>query len=186
MKIKTIYNELLTEAIKGGKILAYHGTNHEITSFVDDFVGGEEAKDQEGPGLYFTTSEDDANGYGTFMYKVMLTPRKLLTTSPINRGYLSTIIKLCKMSSNWKETAQNWDENPNRGIIEAANSFIDYNDNEKDLFLQVWIDFYRYKPVEYVRNMVKLGIDGIIIDAYGVNKNTKHIIMYNTSLIKKL
>ena len=91
------------------------------------------------------------------------------------------IIKLMKMSNDWKDTAQNWDENPRRGIISAAQDFIQYNDNEKDVFLQVWIDFYRDCPVDFVRNMVKMGYDGILID---FSEDSKHLIVYNLNSIK--
>ena len=48
------FNSLIDEAtIK--PIIAYHGTNNKIDKFVTDFVGGQNAMDQEGPGIYFTT-----------------------------------------------------------------------------------------------------------------------------------
>ena len=57
-------------------IIAYHGTNNKIDKFVTDFVGGQNAMDQEGPGIYFTTKEDDAYQYGNYVHKVLLKPRK--------------------------------------------------------------------------------------------------------------
>ena len=60
-------------------------------------------------------------------------------------------------------------------------STLQYNDNEKDCILQVWVDFYRYNPVEYVRNCVSLGIDGIIVNKD--YEDIKHIIVYNPSII---
>ena len=186
MKITEIYEQLITEVTKTKPMIAYHGSKHKFDSFTDEFVGGKEATDQEGPGIYFTTSEEDARGYGEFMYKVMLSPRKLLDKSPNYQKYGPTLMKLIKMAPDWKDSAQNWDENYNRGVIEAAKSFIDYNDNEKDCFLQVWIDFYRDHPFDYVKNMVKLGFDGIIVNAYGRNEDVKHIIVYNPSIIKTI
>ena len=47
----------------------YHGTNSDIQKFSDEFVGKEEATDQEGPGIYFTTLKEESeirlNGYWT-------------------------------------------------------------------------------------------------------------------------
>jgi hypothetical protein len=47
---------LLPESIAGGEYHVFHGSPTKITKFMDDFVGGKEANDQEGPGIYFTTS----------------------------------------------------------------------------------------------------------------------------------
>jgi len=184
MKIVELYNQILTEATKGSPIVAYHGSTHKFSSFTDEFVGGKDATDQEGPGIYFTTSLKDASAYGEFLYKVTLTPRKLLDASPNIGKYRSIVTRLTKMAPNWKETAQNWAENPERGVINFVNSILQFNENEKDLFQQVWFDFYRYSPVEYVRNVVKLGYDGIIIDGYNTDKTVKHIIVYNPAIIK--
>ena len=39
----------------------YHGSPSPISKFPDDFVGN--GIDQEGPGIYFTSSSEDAVGY---------------------------------------------------------------------------------------------------------------------------
>jgi predicted Fe-Mo cluster-binding NifX family protein len=181
--IKNLLREsLLPESIKNGEYHVFHGSKTKITKFVDEFVGGKEAIDQEGPGIYFTTSEDEAYGYGENIYSVTLTPRLLFDEAPINTKKLRPLItKLAKMAPDWEESAQNYDENPSRGIIDFVESTLNYNDNEKDCLLQVWIDFYRNSTVDYVRNCVKLGIDGIIVQKE--YKNAKHVIVYNPSII---
>jgi hypothetical protein len=93
------------------------------------------------------------------------------------------------MNSDWKETAQNWDENYSLGLQKAITDFIKYNYTEKDIFLQVWFDFYRHSEIEFIRNMVKLGIDGVVIDKKDFEhldgfKNCKHFIIYNPSIIQ--
>ena len=173
---------LLPEAINGGEYHVFHGSPTKITKFIDDFVGGQEANDQEGPGIYFTTSEEEANRYGKNVYSVTLTPRLLFDQIPPNpRKLVSILTKLVKMAKDWKMSAQDYDENPNIGLNEFVKSTLQYNDNEKDCLLQVWIDFYRYKPVEFVRNCVSLGIDGIIVNKD--YQDIKHIIVYNPSII---
>ena len=184
MKLSEIFNNVLTEITKTKPIVAYHGSETEILNFTDEFVGGKNAVDQEGPGIYFTTSKEDAEKYGKYLYKVILKPRKLLDTSPKLKIHKYTIITLAKMIPDWKETAQGWATNPSLGIIKWADMSIDYNKTEKDLFQQVWIDFYRNNPIDYVRNVVKLGYDGLIINGYNTDASIKHIIVYNPAIIE--
>jgi|TARA_R110000782_G_scaffold21299_1_gene57295 hypothetical protein len=181
--IKKLLKEgLLPESIKGGSYDAFHGSPIKINKFIDDFVGGENATDQEGPGIYFSTSQSDANSYGENIYNVTLTPRIFFDESPVNPRKLRTLLtKLTKMAPNWKDDAQNYDENPSRGLLTFIESTFEYNDNEKDCLLQVWIEFYKYNTVEYVRNCVKLGIDGIIVNR--PDQNVKHFIVYNPEII---
>ena len=88
------------------------------------------------------------------------------------------------MASNWKDTAQNFAENPIMGVREFLSGAYEYNDSDKDTLLQAWIDFYRYDGKEFVRNCVKLGIDGIIVDRY--QKDGKNIIIYNPAIVELL
>ena len=184
--IKRLLKEsLLNELTKGGVYKAFHGSNTNIDNFSDEFVGAREANDLEGPGIYFSTDKDDAGHYGTNVYSVELSPRIFYDETPVNVKRLRPLItKLAKMAPDWKLKAQDWAENPSRGISNFVDSALKYNDNEKDVLQQVWIDFYHYNPVEYVRNCVSLGIDGIIIKKEF--KDTSHIIVYNPSIIKKI
>lgn len=170
---------LLTEALH--PIIAYHGSTNKITNFVMDFVGGKEAHDQEGPGIYFTTSEEDAGLYGTIIHKVELSLRKTLTTSPNILKHKNTLLKLIQQAPNYLDTLQNFDENPRKALSIALEGTIDYNDTEKDAFQQVWVDFYRNRPIEYVKNCVAMGIDGLIVP---MKEGVQHIIIYNPTSIK--
>ena len=81
-----------------------------------------------------------------------------------------------------EDTAQNFNQNPRKGLILAVESMMDYNETEKDLAQQIWYDFYRYNPVDFVRNIVKMGIDGIIVP----REKSEHIIVYNPNIIHVL
>jgi hypothetical protein len=168
-------------------ITVYHGSETQITNFVTDFVGGEGATDQEGPGIYFTTSINNAYRYGQYLHTAILKPRKLLTKSA-KGGTYAELLKLAKMAPDWKETAQNWDMNPIKGIDIFVKNAIDYNDNQKDRFLQVWVDFYRNHPKKYVENCVKMGYDGIVVDTNSLfeDEPIKHYIIYNPAIIEKV
>ena len=96
----------------------------------------------------------------------------------ISNEELETLIK---MASNWVYIAQNWDENVESGLQMAIQDFKDYNDSEKELFQQIWIDFFRYDPINFVRGMVKLGYDAQFIQKEG---DRAHIIVYNPNIIE--
>jgi hypothetical protein len=146
--------KLLEVLSKPGEITVFHGSDHEISKFVDDLVGGSGANDQEGPGIYFTTSDINASHYGVNVYKAIIKPRKLLTTNA-RGGNIPELMKLAKMAPNWQETAMNWHENAAKGII------------------------------DYVRNCVKLGYDGIMVDKQSIFEDQPiiHYIIYNPSII---
>lgn len=174
---------LLNESVKGGSFVAYHGSKTKIANFSDEFVGSKEAVDQEGPGIYFTSSKEEANRYGEFVYSVILSPRVLLDKTPTNPTKLRPLVnKMVMMAPEWEMHAQNYDENPKRGASQFIESALEYNDTEKDVAQQIWYDFYKNEPVDYVRNMVKMGIDGLLVPKE--YDNVTHYIIYNPSIIK--
>lgn len=166
-------------------ITAYHGSPTEFNSFSDEFVGGKDATDQNGPGIYFTSSEEEAYGYSGEkgkLYKVQLTPRIIYDDKPNKFTITPKIVKeLVTMANEWEDNAVNYDYPANKGLNTFISSAFDYNDNDKDVLLQIWIDFYKYDGVNFVRNCVKLGIDGIMVnDEY---RKTTHYIIYNPNII---
>jgi hypothetical protein len=180
--MKDLIKQRLNEALKGGSYTLYHGSPKRINSFVDDFVGGAEATDQEGPGIYFTNSIEDAKMYGEFIHEAVFTPRLLWDQTPTNPKKLRPLVtKMTLAAPDWEMHAQNYDENPRRGAMQFVESALEYNDTEKDVAQQVWYDFYKNNPVDFVRNMVKLGVDGLMVKReHGV----VHFIIYNPSALK--
>lgn len=182
MKIGKIFETIVDEAIENQGFIVYHGSPTEIKKFSDEFVGGKGATDQEGPGIYFTTSYDEAVGYadGGYVYTARLSPTLLYDESEEKAIPEELLLKLAMMAPDWETHASNFSEDPESGAHEMVNNAYQYNDNEKDVLLQVWIEFYRDSTVAFVRNCVKLGIDGIIVN----RDNVKHIIIYNPSIIE--
>ena len=161
-------------------IIAYHGTNNKIDKFVTDFVGGKNEMGQEGPGIYFTTKEDDAYQYGNYVHKVLLKPRKLLSDKTKRGITVNDIVKLIKMNKNWQMNAMDWAENPMVGLKLSIDAILD-EVNAKDIITQIYIEYYRYEPIDYVNNATKIGVDGIIVQKeWGAN----HIIVYNPNIIE--
>lgn len=184
---KMLKESLLDEdKIKNAKILAYHGSPTEFSNFSDEFVGGKEATDQNGPGIYFTSSEEEAYGYAGEkgrVYSVELTPR-IMYGDKTDRFTITPAIvkKLVMMADDWKDKVENYDYPYAKGLNTFLKTTFDYNDNDKEVLLQVWIDFYRYDGVGFVRNCVKLGIDGIMVsDEY---RDTTHYVIYNSNIVK--
>ena len=164
----------------------YHGSDSEITKFTDDFVGGEEANDQEGAGIYFATTPHSAGYYGSNIYKAELSGRFLSRMHPKDNVDIEEVVQLIKMCDDWEMHAQDWAENPEVGVYEAAASAIRYNHDEAEVFQQIEAEFYRYDSKLYVRNMTKLGYDGIIAKAPEDFKGENHIIVFNPSIIKNV
>jgi hypothetical protein len=162
----------------------YHGTPSPITSFSDEFVGN--GIDQEGPGIYLTSNYEDAVGYarksesGTgVVYQLELNFRKLV---PLNKKAIrKEIIQMIDWAPELETFLSNWDENPKKAKLIALNSILN-SKNAHDSFQSVWFDFYKNSPIDYVRNMVSLGYDGVMVPRSFMN--TKHIIVYNPRIIK--
>lgn len=175
MKLRKILNE--------NKIIAYHGSKTDFESFDLNRVG--KGIDQNGPGFYFTQDIDDAKGYGDRVYEYELNLRKTVPTK--GKINIAEIQKLMKLSSNLNDVLMNWGENKNVAFREALSAMIDA-ETPFHAFTNVWYDFYRDHPKQYVENMIKLGYDGVIIkgsEGYG-NISTTHIIVFNPNSIKKI
>lgn len=177
------FNQLLNENIND--IIVYHGTNHKIDKFTDDFVGGEQAIDANGPGIYFSDTEFDSEHFGNIMYTVRLNSNKFITDKNKKGITPSIAIKLIKLNDNWEINAQDWHENPNVGLNIFLRELFKNNDNGKDILLEIYGDYYRYAPIKFVRNCTLLGIDGIkLTNLWGGGGSSEHYVVYNPNIIE--
>lgn len=187
-EVRKIVREVLRESVLSeiieSSFEAYHGSLNEIDRFSDSFVGGENASDAQGAGIYFATNPEDASYYGDNIYKVNIKGRFLDRNAPVDNVDPEEIVKLIKMKDEWELSAQDYSPDPEQGAYEAAQMAIEYNDDEAEVFQQIEADFYRYDSVDYVRNMTKLGYDGIIVDAPSDVPGDKHIIVFNPNAIE--
>lgn len=171
-------------------IIAYHGSPQRINSFSTDFLGG--GTDQEGPGIYFTTSIEDAGGYGSNIHTVILRPRKLVPLK--GKVKINEIKKLILASANLTNEKQlasmdidayhdtplsDWGESPTEAFRNAVNNIIEYSTSPHDTFQNIWISFYRYQPQKYLQQMVELGYDGVKVPRTGLD----HYIIFNPNII---
>lgn len=187
MKLNKIYENILSESISK-TFIAYHGTDHNIKKFSDNFVDGEGVTQHHGPGIYFTTSEANARMFGKNIYKVELTGRFIDTDSSVRNVNPDEILTLMKMSGDdedeWEMEAQNYDENPNVGIQKALKYAIQVAGDEAGVFFNVLNGWYQHTPLRYIRNMTKIGYDGLVVDAPRDWVGEKHVIMFNPNKIK--
>jgi len=183
-------------------IRAYHGT---MTLNIEwNISGAGQGFSQEGPGIYFTNDIEDAMSYAVLkpgkgtstIFTVDLNLNKVVKISgKIPQKEIKQLL-LWSMGINsekdilkieieefYESSISNWGEKPYPAFIKAFNDIINYSKNPNDAFQQVWIDHYRYKPIDYLQNMVKLGYDGIIIPR---TNGVVHYIIFNPSVIKTI
>lgn len=160
-------------------ILVYHGSNTNFNTFLTDFIGGESATDQEGPGVYFTTSREDAEHYGKYIYTIKLRPNRILSDNPKDTVSRKDMEKLIKMAEDWEMHAYDWDENLRIGLKMSVDAVMS-EETPKDVITQVWFEYYRYQPVKYAKNAVSLGYDGISVNR---DEGVIHYIIYNPQII---
>jgi len=164
----------------------FHGRNNPSTDFSYDYVG--KGNDQEGAGFYFTDSYETAWGYTDghgIVIRAYLNYRKLVpTTGKIKPKDIEFLIR---NAPEYLETLQNWDENPNRAMMQAIKGYLEYRNNPSDAFQTVEADFYRGHPDLYLKSLVKLGYDGHMAEYSSeaiFYTNQQHMIVYNPAIIQ--
>ena len=154
--------------------VAYHGTNATFSQFDPEFTG--KGNDQNGPGFYFTLDPQEARFYGDIIMEVDLNLRKLVPLDgALQWSELETILKA---APDLEETLTDWGETTPKAFKTALESVIKYATGPKDAFEQIWYDFYRRHPAEWLSQMVKLGYDGVQIG--------NHVIVFNPDSINIL
>jgi len=159
----------------------YHGSNHKIEKFIDDFVGGQRAVDSDGPGIYFSSEWDDARQFGNIIYTVNLSPRKIVYDKP---GKLpqKDLVWLIKNSGDWKSKAQNWDENPLIGLAKSIEAIYEYHETPFGQLLQVYKEYYK-DSIQFIRNASRLKYDAIFIEK---EWGATHVVVMNPEIIELL
>jgi hypothetical protein len=85
------------------------------------------------------------------------------------------------MAPNWKQVARGYDADVKEGLSEMVYRYVGMAQSEKEAFVSAYIDVYKNNPVGFVRNMVKLGYDGVYLPT---KSGGAHIVIYNPSLIE--
>lgn len=179
MKLSNFFGSI-NESKVSGAFLVYHGTNHKIDNFSTEFVGKQEATDQNGPGIYFTTSLEEAGRYGNIIYTVKIEDVNLLDDSTKKSLTINKIKRIIMKAEDWEGTTQNFNEDYRLGLNIAAKQYLNNSTDDSDILQSIQFDFFLSSPERFVKGVVSVGFDGIIIQEDG----SKHIIMYNPNKIK--
>jgi hypothetical protein len=173
---------LMTEVIHKTKppMVLYHGTTKQFDVF--DPNRAADGFTKEGCGFYFTTDRQDARGYafpkGRLLTCELQINRLVPLKGRIKQQEVETIIKA---APDLDDTLTNWDENPRIAFRNAVRSMIECSDSPKEVFEQIWYDFYRKNPADFLTQMVRLGYDGCVIPRVD---GVSHVVMYNVAKIK--
>ena len=164
----------------------YHGRTVDSDIFSYDYVGGENANDQEGPGFYFTNNFENARNYayphGIVLkckvdYKKLIVKNSTSTTKTNKR----VIIDLINNSPNKEYILGNFDENPKIAMVNAVNAYSSHT-NASDAYQLIANDFYRRDSKKYLQVLSKY-YDAQLTK---LDNTTHHLIVYNPSLITVL
>lgn len=174
MKIEDLF-----EAVK--PTIWYHGSNTKIEEFHLINVSNPDATHQEGPGIYLTSSIDDARRYGKFIHVVKAKLAKS-RTMPDNRKFGPDFIRrLISLSPDKADALSNWDENPSKAMNMAVSSIIDsYGPSDyRQALEQVWADFYMGHEDKWLSKLRVFGWDGFIVQQSGL----QHLICFNPEIL---
>lgn len=149
----------------------YHGRSARSRRFALEFVGGESANDQEGPGFYFTTLRSEAGQYayvrsgnpGVVLEADLAVTRWVPTTGRTPSAAI--VDRLMRLSPCYREALEDWDEHPGRAARVALQAMLNAKEPPHQTFLRVWADFYLRcgRSADYLRAMVQLGYQGVKI-----------------------
>lgn len=173
--------ELTTEAVK--LPVLYHGSLGKIEKFDVSKLGSGRGHDQDGPGFYFTDDVTDARRYASpngFVHTATVTLRKAVPDK--GKAKSAEVLQLINAAPDLADTLTNWDENPAAAKRNALAAMLN-QENPQQTFQSVWYDFYKGHEADYVRNMVKLGYDGLLVDR-ARNGGTLHVVVFNPDVVK--
>ncbi len=159
----------------------YHGRTVADPTFDLKYVGSKAANDQYGPGFYFTDVESEAARFsesGGSVIRAMITinhpmsmkakvTKKQVTYMIRSAPSVKAIVSAARKGRDAQEEAfyesplSNFGETFLKAFNEAVNGYLGMELFHAMTTLQR--DFYRDDPADYLRNVRKLGYDGIII-----------------------
>lgn len=117
-----------------------------------------------------------AEKYGSIIYCANI--KKFKALSNTKKANKIQLLSLIKKANDWEMNMYSWDENLNLAIQKYIIELL--KEPEIEAFEQIWADYYRYDPVSYVRNMVKMGFGGSIRKDNG----TEVYVIFDPTLIE--
>jgi hypothetical protein len=168
----------------------YHGRTVDSPIFSLDYVGREEALDQEGPGFYFTNDLENAKKYAEYkgivlVCKMNYSKRLLNDRSKPNKKVIEYLIRNSPEFNDEYGPLTDFDENPKVAFNQAVANHLRYP-QAKDAYQILANTFYKYNPKEYLINLSKFFDGHIALRQPGWFHDTliKHLIVYNPNIIQ--
>lgn len=127
----------------------------------------------EGPGIYWTSSEDDARSYGPYLYRAELRPGfKVLPRRKPSMAFVLAIFS--EAPEEDKEIfLSNWaTESPRVALKQYT-----YADSLHDAAVQLYGDLIR-SPAAWVQAMRNIGYDGVVVDK--PKARIKHLVVWSS------
>ena len=134
----------------------------------------------QGPGMYFTTTEEDASHYGKNIIRAKINNANIVSvhSKPFSAAQINSILSGVNRE-RLDLAVSNWDENYNVGKRMLIDSIAKEIDPLGQLML-IWSDvFYHQNPNEFISLMVANKIDGISVEQRGAT----HYIIYNRNIL---
>lgn len=139
--------------------------------------------EQHGPGIYFFDRADYAKHYGAVSaYRINTRDHNFYTEKPVAIDYYSKAKYWIKNAPDYLDTLQNWGENPDQALMEAARGIAESVTDKVDFALSVWADFYIDHPKEFIEFAKRKGPDGLIIKRHDCNV----LVLYRVELARKI
>jgi len=138
-----------------------------------------------GPGIYFSNTEKEAQGYGQNISKFNLSNANILNPQSKKLTYQQINKILSGIDKEKMETAAtNWDENYNIGKRMLIESILN-NENVIEQLMGIWANvFYHQNPNAFMELMTKNKIDGIAVPQKWHPEGAVHYIIYNKAILK--
>lgn len=133
---------------------------------------------QEGPGIYFTSSYQQATSYGPIVIEMELPSG--FKVMPLRKPTMKQLMALYDEASEEDQEIflSNWGENI---TPQEALKHYSHQDNIHDAAVTLYGDLFRYDSDAYIEAVRTLGYDGVIVPkSYGV----KHLIAWNLKKIR--
>ena len=136
----------------------------------------------QGPGIYFSTQENDAALYGEHITKKQLSGANILTKNSPLFTYAQIDRMLRQIDKDRVSMAiSNWDENYSVGKKMLMDSIVGA-DNPIDQIMGIWTEVFNHQdPNSFMNLMKNNGIDGISIV---MTPEVTHYIIYNRDVLQ--
>jgi len=143
----------------------------------------------EGPGMYWTTSLEEARGYGRHLYLAKMLPGFRLMPGHKKRGLspreLRTIYAMGRPDdqeiflSNWNVE---WPGSPR-----LLDEVLEHYARQRDVlgtFVTLYHDLFRYDAGAFIRAMIALGYDGhSVLKGKASQREIRHLVVYNPAAL---